>query len=511
MPPYPQFYDSTSTTQISAIIAANVNAGSTFASVSYVLWNDKGAALSGSILTGARIRPVVFDGSAWATDGFPVLDEAWVEIRLTGIVSTGDPTMEAQTTGFTKIGANRPLVLRDIPQNCARNLDVQIVIPAGANNLTEEVHLEIVTDEASIVLPLKFGTMAGGGVLSQRLDLTARRVLSGRLLTAAGTDVVTVPKGRYTYDGTLAFRIAETLTLNQTSASGALAVGESYIATISQPAVGAAVATKGNRAGSPTAPAVPAGSILLGRVTVAYQGGGTSIINSGNVDTSAVVYGDYLVTDAGGLNVHVGIGQAITGSDTYTFATATSTLALTNNTTNYVWLRPDGTFSATTTSALPTQNALLLATVTTAAGAVSGITDSRKFIELPLSELTPKLIYWGHVEVGTALTWFVLDFDAILDSVDVDHGSIGSGSSTKIDIKTAALGGLLTGTTIYTSSGTSDLRPVTGAGTLRTGPWTDHEVTTFVKGTRFILDVVQQCSIVPHSDIIVSLHFRRAS
>lgn len=514
MAPKPQFYEATYTTQISATVSASVNAGSTVAAVTYVLANDKGAALGADTLSNARLRVEAYDGADWVTSGLPIVDEGWVKVQLTGTINNaGDANMIAQSTGYVPLGTNRTILLEDIPQNCARYLSVKIDVPAGQSTTTQEVRLVVVFNESVVTLPFRFGIIAGSGVVPARKDASLRKITRGRTLTAAA-QIVTIAKGRYVYDGTTYFRIEETVTLNQTAADGALAAGQSYIAVISQPQNAAAVATKGNKAASPTSPAIPAGHILLGRVTVPYDASGSSVLSNSNISTTGVTFGEYLVTAGSGLNVVIGSGSAISSEDTSPFRTTSSTLAVTDNTTNYIWLHSDGTFSATATSAVPAVGAQLLALAIASAGSVATPNDMRSFVDASITEEIITLRYMGDAALVTDADWGVLSINGLLDTYELNVGGKGSSGGTKVDILYRPASTLLStaGTTIFTSSGTSDLRPrQSAAGGVTTGQTkgSDHEVLSFDAGTRFSFSIVEIPTISPSSDIIVTLRFRK--
>lgn len=510
MAPAPRFYDATGTTEISSTISAAVTAGSSVAAVEYELWNAKAG--TADTLSNARLRVEEFDGTDWVTSGAPAVDEGWVKVQLTGIHNDGDADMVPQTTGYVPLGVNRTLLLEDIPQNCARIMNVRIDVPSGQSSSAQEVRLVVLYDESSVVLPFRFSTLSGGGVIPARLDAALRKITDGRTLSAASGEVVTIAKGRYTYDGTPYFRITETVTLNQTAADGALAAGESYIAVISQPQNSAAVATKGNKAASPTSPAVPSGNILLGRVTVAYQDGGTSIITASDINTTGVSASEYLVTAGSGLNVTIGAGSAITTADTHPFRSVASTLAVTDNAASYIWLRPDGTFSATLTSTSPETGSLLLARAGAVGGVVTSVLDYRKQVDRAITEHVMTLVYWGEAGVLNDAHWAVLPFDAYLESYRMDVATKGSAGLTYVDITYRPPNTAMTtaGTTIFTSSATEDNRPgIHGAGTIVGYSQKYHEVIVFDEGTRFAFDIKAIGSGTPAKDITITLKFRK--
>jgi len=127
---------------------------------------------------------------------------------------------------------------------------------------------------------------------------------SGGVLSAAGSPDATVSLATTTwfYGG-----VAKTLTgpvlstLNQNDvASAALGSGEAYKAVISlSSSTTVPVVTKGTKAvaASATAPATPAGHVYIATVTVLYQAGGTSVIQTANIAQSSMVVGGYPPAD----------------------------------------------------------------------------------------------------------------------------------------------------------------------------------------------------------------------
>jgi len=519
---YPQFYDSTDTTLQTAAIAVSQDSGTTYGPQTFHLWNDKGGALGATTLKKCRIRPVVFNGVSRVASGFPILDESWVQISITGKNNTGDSTMADQTTGYVPIGANNPLILQDIPKNCARFLGVKIAVPSGAQNLSQELYLELIYDEATLVLPLDVGKLVGWGIAVDWFDPSIRRLRQGLTLSAAGTDVVTVARGGFVYDGIPKWTSRVLVTLNQTANDGALTAGQSYIARLSLPSSGFAVTTtKSNRGASPVAPSVPANEINLGLVTVVYQAGGTSIINSGNLDVSSVLYGEYLVYAGTGLTAKIGAGLAFAATDKQPFIGSVSTVSLADNSLNTVYLNDDGSFGVTT-SYVASISTFPLADVVTSGGAVTTISDRRAFVGRAITEYAMVIPYLGSLAVTVSdAAWRVLPFKAYLESVDIVMGSVGAGASSGnfvFQVKWRPDGTPMTsaGTNTFDNATPEDIRPVI--------PY-DATFSATTKGNRdlatLVFDPLTKFSIalegIPTGtfttdpqDMIFVLHFRKA-
>ena len=436
MAAFPQFYDVTDTTLQTGSLPVSQDAGTTYGPTTLHLWNDKGALLGATVLRNCRIVPKVFNGVSRVTSGFPVLDESWVKIQLSGMNNTADSTMPAQSTGFVPIGANNPLVFKDISVNCARFLDIKIDVPAGAGPLTQDLYLEIVYDEATLALPLKTGQLIGPGVLQDFLDLSAQRLVFGGGLTAVGTAVVTVAIGGTTFNGTPLNFNQQAITIDQNDGNAqALTAGQSYIAVLTKTPSGSPIVrtTKGARATSPVAPAVPSGEVFLGKVTIAYQAGGVSIITTGNLDMSGVLYGEFFAWIKSGLILNIGGGTAIAQTDVQPFSGSVQSVALTDNATNTVFLRGDGSFYVlvgTWTGLPPFPDAMPLAQAITAGAAITSLTDIRPLIGRALTEIQFELALYGPPVVGQQSSARIIPDDVYLEFVDFHIGRLGVGATS---------------------------------------------------------------------------------
>ena len=518
MTAYPGFYEAGTNTAASTV-TVTVDAGNSSATAAYDLWNDKGAAHGdATTMTGIRLVAEAWDGTAWVTSGLPCLDERWMRVRVSDIDKTGDSTMTEQTTGYVPVGAGSSLVLGDIPKNCSRELTVYVDVPAGASAGGSLPRLKLVYEEAAESTGAHQTVGSGAGVIPDWLLDGVRRITRGRAVTGSGTAAVTISAGSWAYDGVAYTALASTATLNQTAADGALAAGQSYKAVLSQKSDKTVTATKGNKAVSPTAPSVPANEIYLATVTVSYQVGGTSVINNSDISTASLYRGEYLVEAGTGLNVTVGAGQALTSASTHTFRGAASTVALSDNATNYIWLRIDGGFLKNTTGTAPEFGSVPLATVVTAAGAISSVTDTRTWAR-PYGVLT--LGEAGSINTAsgvTVLDWAEIPYDCDCDEIVFSLATQASGGvpagQTQVELMTFAEGAAVTGagTTIYTNKGTSDQRPVIAYdATSLIARTYNHEVRRFTARQRVAL-YVTECTTgeaTPPTDVVVTMHLRR--
>lgn len=514
MTAFPQIYDAADATLLSTTIDLDVEAGDVDGPTTYHLWSDKGGLLGGTTLLDPQLFPICTTHG----DACPALIEKWMRAAVTGSSNPGaDPTFEDQTTGSQPIGLNAPLILKDIPKNCVRYFTIETDVPAGQDASTHDLQLQVVFELGSVTLPFRLTTISGAGVVHDHRDSGARRLVRGRDVTAAGTATLTIMRGSFVYDGQKLNVLQGTVVLDQNAADGALGVGQEYVAVLSQKSDKTVTTTKSNKGAAPATPATPAGEIFLAKVTVVYQAGGVSVINSGNVDTSLVTRGEYIVLASGGLNVKIGAGFALCATDSQPFEGSSSTIGLTDNATNYVWVRPDGTFSATTTSAAPIAGADLLAIVVTAAGAITTVTDAREFIDHALYDHVITLKQLGNVAaVANDFAWDVAPFDYMIERVVLDIGKKGTstGAGFKADVLTRPSGTDLgtAGTTIFTNNATDDERPFLAFNAANLHAESiDHEVIYGSKGDRISASIVQVPTgiTVNPQDAIVRVLLRR--
>jgi hypothetical protein len=209
------------------------------------------------------------------------------------------------------------------------------------------------------------------------------------------------------------------------------------------------------------------------------------------------------------LNVLIGAGNALTSTDTQPFSSGSASITLPANGSYRIWLHPDGTFSTVlaVSSTPPVVGAIQLAGAIGAAGVITSITDRRTYVSRAVLRHTMTLKLMGDSFVGTGFDFDVLGFDADLVGYRVSsRNAYALAADVKVDIKYS----VTTPTTIFTSSGTSDLRPVLTTlafSQMYSTTGSDHEVISFDAGTGFTFDIVSQTNIV--TDVIVQLYFER--
>lgn len=511
MPAQPQFWNDAKSAQISTPYVLAINAGNSSAATSAWLMNDYGGSLGATTLQNARLRAVAFDGNTRVLSGEPALDEGWLQVSIDDIDNTGDTLMSIQKTAATPLGAGREIILGNIPKNCGRKITWQFVIPAGASNVTQDVYLEVVYDEHVIVLGRGVAVTGGTGVVPAWRDSSKRALTGGFVLSASGA-TVTVADGWYAFSGSPYFKVQETATLNQTAADGALTPGTSYKARLSIAAGATSVTvTKSSKSAAPTAPALPTDHLYLGDVTVSYQSGGTSIITSANLDTSAVLYDEYHITPGSGTTVYIGGGEAILSNDTRVYHTTRTAFTVNSSGASYIWLLPDGSFTKTTTASSRPVGALRLGVISMSGGSIlTWLVEpyrrgfGREMLERDQHILTMR--YYGPIADNLAAAdWGVIHDDAFLEwyrfdtRVAGDPGGPPAQTTTKLDINGNG------GVTLFTSQGTQDRRPAVGASGDIGNFGSHHEVRSFLSGTKLSFDIDGQNGTAV--DLLVTLAF----
>lgn len=207
-------------------------------------------------------------------------------------------------------------------------------------------------------------------------------------------------------------------------------------------------------------PAVPTGELLLGYVKVLYQAG-TSVIQTADITQADRLFGGfYAATSAASLNVTLHPGSALIGGRLVTITgTRTVTLGATDET--WVWLTPAGATATSLDGIAPTDRSLLLYRFTTDGSGVTIARDCRSWIGRPVH----------HLRAGKAGTLAANDYSNIIVYTGRAPGRVrpvggfqwslgdngATSGNTKLDVEVSDAGGAWT--SLYPSSGTTDLRP----------------------------------------------------
>ena len=343
--------------------------------------NNTGSQISNIVMTFAQENPSI--SGTYIPSGAPAVDEQWGRAQIVGVDSSGTPGQTVRFYGLQACGANLFAVMPTILAGNSIFVDFSLFQPAisGQAISTINVLVQVAGDVGFGPLPMGIGS-TGRGVL-KNLEMPVTEIVSGGALSATGSPDAYVHRAAVTalIDGIeLADASIEDILLNQNdSASAALTTGQSYIALVQDgPTIATPVVTKGLNGTPGVAPAGVADRTQARVVNVIYQSGGTSIIDAGHI-TNGLVYARYLVTDAGGLAADVGAGFSMCGGY-WQYSSDIAVAPLTDATTNYLWKEWNGAVTVTLTNVQPSPGALPLATIVTASGSISSITDTRILI-----------------------------------------------------------------------------------------------------------------------------------
>lgn len=332
----------------------------------------------------AMLAETVSGGGNYETSGAPVVDERQGRFQVTGVDSSGTAGQTVSVTAAQPMGY---LANPELPPILPGNIiyaDVWIDQPGvSAAGGAIRIKITVANDGSARAVPLGL-TESARGVLSG-VNSSESVLISGRVVTASGTPdaLVHYTAGSWLFNGVEGTDgSGGTLTLNQNDgAAAALVAGEAYIAAISQGASATPTTTKGLKdvAGSALAPSVPLGEQLLGIVKVSYHAG-ASVISPGDITLSDLTYGRLLVTyPATGLTATVHVGRSL-ANNFLQHRDVKGDVALTNTATNRIWMEYLGGVTVTTTAAQPSAGALLLRTLTTSGGNVTGDVDERIYV-----------------------------------------------------------------------------------------------------------------------------------
>jgi hypothetical protein len=486
-----QYLDDDTTALDGYVFATDPEAGTQSAAVEIHLWNE-GDDTAPNVIVVQRGQSLS-DPTRIVATGLPPQDELMGRVRIVGYDNTGDSTWTIANTAWQPVGAYSALVVGDIPAGCAVYYEYAVHASGNAQEVGYTVYPIPIYGEYSqplspYVSKFERGILHGiGDPNRSEVVWTIGDAFQPAASGPADEDVY-VGAGMILFAGRLYGIVGGAHTLNQNdSAAAALAASESYKVTFSAgvtAGVASVTATKGTKAVSPTAPAVPAGEVLLGYVTVDYQVGGTSVVETADIDWS-YIYSRYHCADGGGMNLRVNPGQAI-GGGTWRYKSAVEIVDLTayDDSTCYVWLLASGLVEVTADDEYPEDTALPLAAVTLAASVITVIEDRRVYagdtVQLDLAGDLPgsvgliarKLVGHEHLVLESVIYWLS------------DNG--GTSGQTQLDLE-------VNGSTVYTSFATEDWRPTfahDATGDALQIDWPIHESTILRRG-----DLIELSSI----------------
>jgi len=530
MPPHLQLLTTIGAVPDPIFIA--ISGGEESAITTLEIWNDKLDAfvdtttsvnqwlkvLTSSIIGYAPVTGTPIYGP-YVSDGEPITEELWSRVRITHTLTAAGASTEGATDTLP-VGTNSEFPLPDLAPQTGVRIEFQVIAPAGQTANATRIRPQVVGNQASSPLAALVGLASGSGVVPADRVAGLRAILRGSVVTADDSETVAVTGGLMVHDGTERAFAAEDVTF--TLADGAavnLGADEAYNVTLSRTSAGVLTVTKGPKTEAVLFPAVPAGNVLVSRLTVESADGIAVTVAPSSVDQSEVTYAELSVRAGAGLTAIVSPGDAISDSSIRPRASHATSVALTAASVNRIWLLPTGGKSATVTDVLPTPGAALLARATTDGANVLSVEDTRPLVHRAVTYWTMRLAYVGVIseldEPSELIAWDVLDEEGELEDVALDLSALDAtwtAGTLRVDVRAIAPGVAVdsAGASIYTDDAQ---RPALAwdAASLRVTS-ADHQTRRFARGTRFVLDVLDTVAAPatePAQEIRVALRFRR--
>lgn len=421
-----------------------ITAGTPSATDTFEVWNDKGGTSGAD--TARNLRLVVTPANVAAEI---VYTEGWHEARVTGGLN-----VTATPTPWVRLAPGSALDLPDLESDQGVTVERRVVAPADLVDVVD-ADLSYRVESSDAIARDAAGWAAGdGGILPGLGDLAALWIArsSGDVTANGADDDLTIPDLSWVHQGIPYGRVEQLQELDATDGDSAtLAAGESYIAVLT---LGTDLTvTKGSKAVAPTAPAAPAGELLLAEAVR----DDTGVIDTPDVTVTGHPAA-YTVTDTTGLVVTLEASPILTGGQ-LVVAHGVQQVTLSPSTTSYVW-RTSGGLAVTSAETPPIRGAELLYEFVTNATDVTATTDRRRYLPpQTVLEFAQAGVLADADEIhGHLPTPAWLDPYA---PVSLSVGSLPAGNSSgalAIDIDHYDVSGA-SWVTLYTSSATTDRRP----------------------------------------------------
>lgn len=489
------------------------------------IWNDKDAAF-GDTITAQNLRLILLASAAGAplqSSGVRVLDELWSRIRITHYLTADAETTE-HATATLPFGTNAELPLPDLEPQSGVRIEIHIEAPGLGPATAVRLQLGIEGNRASSPLGVFAALLSGGGVVEPDLVSGSRMMLRGAAITADGSDTVLVELGQQVYDGVITTTPAGSITFDLDDGDAvALLSGESYPVTISQDPDGVRTVTKGAKADADP-PALPAGHIHLAHLVASTADGIAVNVAPGAVDQSAVRYAAFHVRAGAGLTAIASAGRGVTANDHRQHVSHEVAVNLTATDENRIWMLHDGNLTATVTDAAPSVAAEMIARVTTDAGAVLSVIDTRRFVRRAALTWREEFVFRGALSQIAApahgLAWIVLHEAAELELVTLNLSALDgtwTAGTLRVDVRAYGPGvtvpfpaGGAGGASIYTADAQ---RPSLAfdAATL-VAESADHITRRFDRNARLLLGILSTFAAPgaePEQEVRVTLTLRR--
>ena len=187
-----EIFQADDTTPVDDLAFPNVQAGAQSDLVEIHIWNDQGGSgqLAANVLLAFQAEDPQRAGIFLASN-LPPLDQLWGRIRISGFANPGDPSWSVGTTELAPWGAHRPLVVGDIPADCAVFIEAALATPSAAappagSPLAYRFGVAAHVDEHSRPAPAHLAQLHRG-VLAHNGDGTSSYLIDGGQLAASST------------------------------------------------------------------------------------------------------------------------------------------------------------------------------------------------------------------------------------------------------------------------------------------------------------------------------------
>ena len=403
------------------------SAGTPSDAVSFEAWNSPGSP-GAETLTEIAIH--VYErraGETTWTQSREITMARMLEIRAVGVVGAS----VEQVTDWTPVGQGRPFLVDPIPGDSGRLLEVRLNPPGGQR--TDAVELRLVARAAAPSVAIASGLHASGlrGIPTGIGDGTATYIAAGGEIAATepASGSIQVSEILAVIAGARQVAVAQLVELDEMAFDGALAAGESYLATVSYGLAGVTVtrSVKGVFPQSPDArPAVPVGDRLLGWVERKFGDDVTAIESAPALGAFAAV------SAADSLNIRISPGSAVLDDRLIRRDTETI-LSLTASAPFAVYLLPAGTFGTVPSD----PRGMLLFRGECDAGGIASIEDVRPYLRTRGGRLTFILAGVLAVDAVSGVVVFDGDADGIpsLLWLGLASAGAGTGGETVVDLE----------------------------------------------------------------------------
>lgn len=506
MPPHIAFYDDDETPADS--ISLEIQRGQTSPVFVRKIINDKDAAF-GDTTTAINQKLILLAsvaGSAFASEGRPILDERWTRARITHYLIDGVWTT-AGATSTQPWGTNAELPINDLaPQEGAR-IEFQVFAPGVGTVAATKIQISNDGNRASSPLARFIGLASGSGIVPPDRASGLRALLRGGEITADDSDTISIANGSMVYEGTIITFPAVDIVFSLLDGNGvALGAGQSYRVTLSRPVAGSPVTV--TKAPKETAdfPEKPEPNIFV-RSLIVTSADGVAVSVSAASLTGSPTYAGYLVRAGAGLTILVSAGDGlISPADLRQYLSHETIANVTANSTNRVWRNAAGDTVVTLTDVEPEFGADLLALAITDADSVTEIVDVRRFIHRAWTLFPLEFSYravWSTLAVPShGLAMLIAHDDLEIEEIianltDTDGAWTGGAIVPDIyvfppgaPVPYPAGGVGVGGVSLFTSSATDDQRPsIAFDATDLQSVTHGHEVRRIAKGSRILLSI----------------------